>query len=121
MAVFPVLKSGAVAQAPLTQSIVYDTEIIRFCGGGEQRYPLRGQAARRWRIQLSALDEGELQTLLNFYEVHAPYGMEFEFRDPVSGELLSNCIFAGDTFEQSMNGEHRGECIFRIEQKVSVA
>lgn len=119
MAAFPVLKSGAVAQAPFTRGVRYGTDVVRFCGGGEQRFPLRGGGVRRWQVALSRLDEGEMRTVANFYEQHGPYGISFEFRDPVSGELFEECVFADGGLELSAAGVHSGESVVRIEQRVS--
>jgi len=119
MAAFPVLKSGAVVQAPFARVVRYATDVVRFCGGDEQRYPLRGRAGRRWMVALSGLDDGELQALSNFYEQHGPYGVSFEFRDPLSGEMFAECVFADAGLDLKLAGAHSGECVLRIEEKVN--
>jgi hypothetical protein len=115
MALFPALKTGAVAQAPFGAWTRFRTEVIRFSGGGEQRYALGG-ARRGWLVELSVLDEGEMQALMNFYGQHALYGVRFEFRDPFSGEVFEDCYFPDRELVHFASDVHGHGCVVRIGQ-----
>jgi hypothetical protein len=67
MSVFPKLKTGVVAQYPVLREGLFSTTVIRFTDGSEQRFRNYTGVRRRWVIQLSQLDESELQELASFF------------------------------------------------------
>jgi hypothetical protein len=108
MANFPALKSGAVAQYGSDRGRRFSTNAFRFLDGGEQRFANYGAALRRWTIRLTLLDEGELETLLVFFESQAGRAGVFSFTDPWDGAVYSNCSFDQDSLVPEFQGESRG-------------
>jgi len=100
MPTFPLLKTGVIAQYPLIRQIGYRTRVHRFVDGSEQRHPVQGQAIRRWRVQLAALDEGEVRAFRDFFiSLQGRYGT-FTFTDPTDGTVYSNCDLEQDDLER---------------------
>lgn len=93
MAMFPELKSGSTVQYPAVSIEEHRTHVTQFLDGSEQRFRQLAGSGRRWLITLAKLDDGEAAGLWKFYLAHAPVGAAFEFRDPQSGVLYSNCRF----------------------------
>ncbi len=52
-AVFPTLKTGAVAQYPATEASQFSSFVVRFLDGGDQRHRQFPAALRRWVIKLN--------------------------------------------------------------------
>jgi hypothetical protein len=99
MPTFPSLKSGASAQHPLGRTLARRTKVIEFLDGREQRFPLAGQTVRKWFIDLTALTDEEVETLLRFFlEMQGPAG-KFTFVDPLSGTEYHNCRFEHESLE----------------------
>lgn len=96
-ATFPLLKTGAVAQYPATKATQYASTVVRFLDGTDQRYRAYTPALRRWSIQLNLLDDGELQTLAQFFASQQGQFGTFAFVDPWTQATYANCSFAGDT------------------------
>jgi len=96
MGSFPKLKTGAVAQYPAVQEGRFLSSVHRFADNREQRYRQRRQARRRWRIDLSQLNESEASRLAAFFEEQRGRIGQFDFEDPWSGEIISNCRFDQD-------------------------
>lgn len=93
MASFPVLSTGAVAQYPLSFRTTFQTEILKFVDGSEQRYANQATPVRSWVIQLDRLNEGELAALRQFYRLQGGLTGTFGFTDPASGTVYANCRF----------------------------
>lgn len=91
MLTFPVLNSGAVAQYPMPISYVSPVETIRFIDGTDQRFVTRGMTLRTWRIELSFLNEDEINSLEQFFEALSGQYQMFAFPDPYSGTTVANC------------------------------
>ena len=99
MATFPRLKTGAVAQYPLTRWSRVQNQILHFLDGTDQRY--RDSAGQRleWEIQLSQLDPGEVADIERFFgEMQGAYG-SFSFTDPWDGQVHDNCSVADDVLQ----------------------
>ncbi len=96
MSTFPTLKTGAIAQYPATRELHFFTEIQKFLDTSEQRYRDFRGAQRRWRIDLSQLDESELARLANFFVETQGRFATFDFKDPWTGMVVSNCRFGED-------------------------
>lgn len=107
MTEFPTLKTGAVVQYPLRTALSFSTRILRFLGGGEQRFRQWRAAGRRWLIRLEMLDEWEAARVLEFFEAHQGRAGEFAFTDPSDGKRYENCSFEQDECESSLDGECR--------------
>src|SRR5579884_3291001 len=111
MATFPTLKTGAVAQYPLQTASRYASQAVQFLDGSRQSYRIQGPPLRRWSIQLSGLDEGELANVIAFVEQQclAP----FSFTDPVTGQTAARCIISGQKMDAMMKQEEYGQATLR--------
>ena len=105
MASFPKLKTGVVAQYPVTRVTEFATRVQRYLDLSEQRHRDRSGTRRRWLIELSQLTETELATLVNFFSEHKGRFGSFDFEDPWSGSVVSGCRFEQDRLPTIMNGE----------------
>jgi hypothetical protein len=114
MAVFPTLRTGAVAQYPLDRTDRFQTQAVQFLDGSRQRYPIYGAGLRRWGIRLDLLDDRELAAVIAFAEQQR--GATFSFLDPVSGVSAPKCIIAGEQFSANAGGEMRNQASLVIEE-----
>jgi len=108
MASFPILKTGAIAQYPVSRRVEFQNQTVRFVNGGEQRYRDCGNARRRWEIGLNLLDDGELAAVEEFFLSMGGTFETFTFVDPWDGVEYANCSLAGDVLEVAALGEMRG-------------
>src|SRR6266446_6842804 len=106
MAMFPGLKTGAVAQYPADRERRFSTDVVRFVDGSEQRFAGFGAALRRWVIRLELLDESELTALAEFFQGRAG---TFSFTDPWDGVVYPNCSFEADEIAVEFGGVARGK------------
>jgi hypothetical protein len=102
---FPQLKTGVLAQYPLTRELSLPTERMEFLDMGQQVYVDSGDSLRRWRLRLSRLDESELAEVIEFFAAVRGSLGRFEFEDPVTGDLVANCRFAEDELLVTAVGE----------------
>lgn len=114
MANFPALKTGALAQYPLSREVRFSTEAVRFIDGSRQTFRLYGRPLRRWTVSLTLLDEQEMANLILFIET-AGRGL-FTFTDPVTGEIVPNCLISGEQFDAVMEGELNSRTTIEIEE-----
>jgi hypothetical protein len=114
MATFPNLKTGAVAQYPLSRSTRFSTQSVQFLDGSQQNFHLYPAGLRRWAIQLDGLDEQELDAVISFVE--ALGGAAFTFNDPVTGTDVVNCCIAEDQASAGMAAEMAGQSALVIEE-----
>lgn len=114
MANFPVLKTGAVAQYPLSYGARFQTQSVRFMDGSQQRFRLLGNPLRLWVITLEQLDDEELGAVIAFVEQQG--SATFSFTDPVTGEQAATCVISGDQFDAVMTGEMNGQTTLQIEE-----
>jgi hypothetical protein len=110
---FPTLKTGAVAQYPLTVNTSYSTQSVRFLDGSRQTFRLYPAGLRRWSVQLDGLDEQELDSFISFVEVQG--GDVFTFTDPATGDVVPNCIISGQA-DAGMATEMSGQTQLMIEE-----
>ena len=61
---FPQLKTGAVAQYPAQRITQFSTQVMQFLDGSEQRYREFSGPLRRWVIDLTSLDDEEMDPLV---------------------------------------------------------
>jgi len=99
MAEFPKLKTGAVAQYPSSRVLEFSTEVRRFLDESEQRFRDRAGVRRRWRLDLTQLDESELGAIRTFVDARRGAFETFDFEDPFSGSTIPNCRLSGDVLE----------------------
>jgi len=107
MAIFPVLKTGAIAQYPLDSGVSYLTQAVRFMDGSQQKFRLIGTGLRQWTLKLDQLDEQELAAVIAFVEQQG--SAVFAFTDPVTGDNVARCVISGQQFDATMNGEWNGQ------------
>lgn len=117
MTPFPQLKTGAVAQYPLTRALRFQNQVLRFLDGSEQRYRDAGGARRRWAIRLDLLDEGEMAAIEAFFEANEGAFGSFTFTDPWDAEAYTHCRLEGDVLELAATGEMRGSTTVTVVQE----
>jgi len=88
---FPRLKTGAVAQYPAQRTLRFSTQVMRFIDGGEQRYREFSGPLRRWTIQLTTLDEEELDAMEAFFLAEQGGYGTFSFVDPWDDTEYTDC------------------------------
>ena len=114
MATFPTLKTGAVAQYPLSVNTRYSTQAVQFLDGSRQTFKLYPAGLRRWTLQLDGLDEQEMDLFISFVEAQG--GAPFTFTDPVSGAAVANCVISADQMTAGMTQEASGQTQCVIEE-----
>ncbi len=114
MAEFPKLKTGVAAQYPVDRERRYDSERVRFLDMSEQGYSERAETRRRWRLELSQLDEAELAEVCEFFaEMRGPFD-RFDFEDPETLEVVPNCRFDQEELEAERVAEFDGRTFLTI-------
>jgi hypothetical protein len=108
MAIFPILKTGAVAQYPARRTVRYQNQALRFVDGTEQKYRDCGAPLHQWEIRLTELDEGETAALEVFLIANQGAFGAFAFTDPWDGTVYPDCSLAGDEMDVTAAGEMRG-------------
>ena len=108
MPTFPTLKTGAVVQYPATKSVQYSSFAVRFLDGADQRYRQYSAPLRRWAIHLELLDEGELNTLEQFFIAQEGSFATFTFIDPWTQTSFPNCSIDQDILDYQLSGESQG-------------
>ena len=115
MATFPsLLKTGAVAQYPLTRVVSLATQAVRFLDGSQQTYQLSGAGLRRWLLTLDLLDEAEVSAVIAFAEQIGTG--TFSFTNPVTGETAAKCVISGEQLGTSLVNELHGTATLGIEE-----
>ncbi len=114
MATFPILKTGAVAQYPLSRVNSVSTQAVRFLDGSQQTYQLNGAGLRRWVLTLDLLDEAEVSAVIEFAEQIGTG--TFAFSDPISGDTAEKCIISGGELDAALVDEMDGQIVLEIEE-----
>ena len=109
MSTFPTLKTGAVSQYPAQRGLSFSTTVLQFVDGGEQRFCNYPAAVHRWIIQLTLLDQSELQEMLEFFRSMAGAAGTFAFTDPWDGTNYPNCYLSGDSINAVIASEWDGQ------------
>jgi phage-related protein len=107
MAAFPRLKTGAVCQYPLGRNSKFQTEVISFGDGSEQRYRDFKGALREWVIGLDLLTDAEITSLESFYWANGGAAGTFEFTDPFDAVVYPTCEF-DESVRFAFDGPGRG-------------
>jgi hypothetical protein len=116
MLTFPTLKTGSVAQYPLSVSVLYANEVLEFLAGDEQRYPLAAGPLRTWIIQLLLLDDSELAAVRSFFAAHSGSYATFSFLDPWTGLTHENCYVAADELIEVFSDEFQSGTAITIRE-----
>jgi uncharacterized protein DUF2460 len=114
MASFPKLKTGAVAQYPVSKGLRFQNQIVRFLDGTDQRYRDSGEVLHEWNIRLSELDEAEMTAVEQFFVDNQGRFGSFEFTDPWDSQLYPNCSIASDVLGLIAVAETRGTASIKI-------
>jgi hypothetical protein len=115
MSAFPtLLKTGAVAQYPLSKAVSLSTQAVRFLDGSRQTYQLAGAGLRSWIVKLDLLDEAEVSAVIGFAEQIGTG--TFSFTNPVTGETAAKCVIAGEQLQSSLIDELDGRVTLGIEE-----
>ena len=114
MAIFPLLKTGAVLQYPATKSLWFQNQTVRFLDGGEQRYRDSAGALHHWTIQLRELDESEMAALEQFVEDSQGRLGNFTFTDPWDGKTYGSCSLEADLLTAETVAEMRGKTSLKV-------
>jgi hypothetical protein len=114
MAGFPKLKTGAVAQYPITRELRVQNQAVRFVDGSQQRYRDSAGARRRWVIRLELLDEGELAAVEEFFAAQQGQYEAFTFTDPWDGTDYENCRLESEEAVLTSTGEMQGSTTLTV-------
>jgi hypothetical protein len=109
MSTLPTLKTGAVMQYPAQRGLQFSTTALQFVDGSEQRFCNYQALLHRWVIQLSLLDQSELQEFQEFFRGIAGPAGDFAFTDPWDGTNYPSCSLASDSMAAVLAGEWNGQ------------
>jgi hypothetical protein len=113
---FPLLKTGAVAQYPITRIIRFSTDVVRFLDGTEQRFREYSSPIRKWVIRLDLLDEEEMSKMEEFFLSEQGRSGDFSFTDPWDGTEYPSCSLDSDTVDLGFRGPARGRTTLVISE-----
>jgi len=116
MALFPTLKTSAIAQYPATRVVTFQNQILRFVDGTEQRYRDGASSLHEWVIRLSKLDEYEMVALETFFQSNQGRFGNFSFTDPWDNRTYGNCSFASDEIVLTSVEEMRGATFIKVKE-----
>src|SRR5262249_30189851 len=116
MATFPLLKTGAVAQYPITRELRLQNDSVRFVDGSIQRYRDAGTVRRRWTMRLDLLDEGEIAAVEEFFVAQQGAYTTFTFTDPWDGHDYANCRLTSDAAQTVAAGEMQSSTTLTVTQ-----
>ncbi|HZS55931.1 MAG TPA: hypothetical protein VFA65_16130 [Bryobacteraceae bacterium] len=94
MNTFPAITSDAVTQYPAAIEYSQGVQVIQFLDGSDQRYLLQPRMLRMWRINLTLLNEDEIQKIESFFAAQQGMYSPFVFADPFTETNVNNCRFA---------------------------
>jgi hypothetical protein len=109
MSTFPTLKTGAVMQYPAQRDVTFSTTALQFVDGSEQRFRSYHTPLHRWVIQLSLLDQSELQRFREFFRAMSGRAENFAFTDPWDGTSYPSCSLGSDSMTAALASEWSGE------------
>lgn len=116
MSVFPTLKTGAVTQYPSRRSVQFSTVALQFLDGTEQRFRGYRGPLHEWVIQLSQLDQSELQHLQEFFRELDGQAESFAFTDPWDATTYASCSFSKDDMTVVAAGEWNASTALTIQE-----
>ena len=109
MSTFPTLKTGAIMQYPAPRGIQFSTVALEFVDGSEQRFRSYAGPLHRWVVQLSLLDQTELQELQEFVRSLDGQAEKFAFTDPLDGTTYPSCSLGSDSMSAALAAEWNGQ------------
>jgi phage-related protein len=109
MSTFPALKTGAVMQYPAQRGVQFSTVALQFVDGSEQRFQSYQAPLHQWVIQLSLLDQAELQELQEFFRSLDGRAENFAFTDPWNATSYASCSLGSDSMSAILAGEWNGQ------------
>lgn len=113
---FPRLKTGAVSQYPARRVTRYETQVMRFVDGSEQRFREFSGPLRRWVIELTTLDDEEMEAMEAFFvSEQGGYGT-FTFVDPWDDEEYTGCSLDNPDIFLNYTGLHDGRTRLVVRQ-----
>lgn len=115
---FPLLKTAAICQYPVSRSLEFLNEELRFLDGSRQSYAQRASSRRRWVLRLDLLSDYELRAIEDFFVLVNGAAGTFSFVDPMTGEAVSNCSFDADELVANRNEIAKGSTAIVIRQNV---
>ena len=113
MFTFPESVSKLVFQYPTEKQVTFSAQVLRFLGGGEQRYAI-ANAARHWKAQPVLLPDKEMSELAEFFLSVGGSNNPFQFTDPWDGTVYPACYFKEDVFESTCKEPNRTSVLFTI-------
>jgi hypothetical protein len=113
---FPRLKTGAVAQYPARRVTRYQTQVMRFMDGSEQRFREFSGALRRWVIELTALDDEEMEAMEAFFVAEQGGYGTFTFVDPWDDVEYEGCSLDNPDAFFNYTGLHDGRTRLVVRQ-----
>jgi hypothetical protein len=114
MSAFPTLKTGAVMQYPAQRGVAFSTTALDFVDGSEQRFRSYQAPLHRWVVQLSLLDQAELQEFQEFFRAVDGRAQNFSFTDPWDGTNYASCSLGSDDMTAVLAGEWNGETLLTV-------
>jgi phage-related protein len=114
---YPVLKTGAVAQYPLQSTTRFNTTVLRYLDGSEQRFRAGGNALMAWEIWVQKLDEKELSDINAFHAALRGSAQTFTFADPWTGLSYSNCRITDECWSTGMDVASSSTAIHIIQEQ----
>lgn len=119
MSAFPTLKTGAVTQYPSQRSVQFATVALQFLDGTEQRFRGYHAPLHQWVIQLSLLDQSEVQQLQEFFRALDSQAENFTFTDPWDGTTYTSCSFTQDEMTVVLASEWNASTVLTIQENGS--
>ncbi|MBL8237076.1 MAG: DUF2460 domain-containing protein [Bryobacterales bacterium] len=113
---FPRLKTGAVAQYPAQRTTRFSTQVMRFVDGSEQRFREFGGPLRRWIVQLTMLDEEEMDAMEAFFLAEQGGYGTFTFVDPWDETEYTGCSLENPDVYFDFTGFHDGRTRLVVRQ-----
>ena len=77
---------------PLISDTRFLNASISFLNGDSQRYPMRREATRIWKLQYNGLREAECASYLEFLDQEIRAQASFVYQDPVTGISHSHTL-----------------------------
>jgi len=113
---FPRLKTGVVGQYPARRTTRFATQVMRFVDGSEQRYREFSGSLRRWTIDLTQLDEEEMEAMEAFFLAEQGGYGTFTFVDPWDDAEYTNCSLDNPEAYFVFGGIHDGRTRLVVRQ-----
>ena len=116
MSEFPRLQTGAVAQYPARRVTRYQTQVMRFVDGSEQRFREFGGPLRRWVIELTTLSDEEMEAMEAFFIAEQGGHGTFTFVDPWDDAEYTGCSLDNPDAFFNFTGLHDGRTRLVVRQ-----